>query len=299
MSFSKQMKTEICEIKAKRIKEKEARLLGIILPWLDNINDNIVIKTESESTAFETLKLIKDLTGNKYDLSEFKNSKIFTVKVKLKILPSYFVEEIVNKDELDLLKKFHKNKALKIFFVQGLLLGCGRISNPQKEYRLEIVFKNKSVIDLVYPLLHKLFPGIKAAKRNNNFVIYTKDSETIERILTYTKAIKVCFEIINAKIYKELRNNVNRVTNCDGANIDKTIRAANLQIKAILNLREKSLFESVPVKLKKIAKLRLDYPQVSIKELADISKMTKSIISYSLNKLIKLNNRNSLRLNKK
>ena len=292
MSFSKQVKTEICANKATKSQEKEARLYGLMLPWLSNQNkDVILIKSESEETVSEIFELIEDLTERTLEIEKITNSTKLSVRMNFAMLP-LFIKRIIKDDlKVKFINDYCNSEKLRVFFLQGLFLSCGRFSNPQKEYRIEFVLKNQQqVAETIYEHLHNLFFKINLTKRIDNIIIYTKDSETIEEILTYLGSIKTCFEVMNTKIYKELRNRVNRITNCDNANIDKTICAAEIQIKKILALKKCGKFECLPQKLKKIAELRLRNPQASNSELASmLGDTTRAAIGNSLKKLTLLN----------
>ena len=292
MSFSKQVKTEICANKAIKSQEKEARLYGLMLPWLSNQNkDVILIKSESEETVSEIFELIEDLTERTLEIEKITNSTKLSVRMNFMMLP-LFIRRIIKDDlKVKFINDYCNSEKLRVFFLQGLFLSCGRFSNPQKEYRIEFVLKNQQqVAETIYEHLHNLFFKINLTKRIDNIIIYTKDSETIEEILTYLGSIKTCFEVMNTKIYKELRNRVNRITNCDNANIDKTICAAEIQIKKILALKKCGKFECLPQKLKKIAELRLKNPQASNSELASmLGDTTRAAIGNSLKKLTLLN----------
>lgn len=292
MSFSKQVKAEICMSKAKKSIEQEARLYGLMLPWLnDKSKDVFLIKSESEAAIFELFELIEGLTEQVLEVKKMVSSTKLSVQMNFEMLP-FFIKHAIKDDlKVKLINDYCSSERLRIFFLQGLFLSCGRFSNPQKEYRIEFVLKNQQqVAEAIYEHLHNLFFKINLTKRMDNTIIYAKDSETIEEILTYLGAIKICFEVMNAKIYKELRNQVNRITNCDNANIDKTICAANTQIKAILGLKKCGKFECLPQKLKKVAELRLENPQASNSELASmLSGTTRATIGNSLKKLILLN----------
>ena len=292
MSFSKQVKTEICANRATKSQEKEARLYGLMLPWLSNQNkDVILIKSESEETVSEIFELIENLTERTLEIEKIINSTKLSVQMNFTMLP-LFIRRIIKDDlKVKFINDYCNSEKLRVFFLQGLFLSCGRFSNPQKEYRIEFVLKNQQqVAETIYEHLHNLFFKINLTKRIDNIIIYTKDSETIEEMLTYLGSIKTCFEVMNTKIYKELRNRVNRITNCDNANIDKTICAAEIQIKKILALKKCGKFECLPQKLKKIAELRLRNPQASNSELASmLGDTTRAAIGNSLKKLTLLN----------
>ena len=123
--------------------------------------------------------------------------------------------------------------------------------------------------------------------RTGNMVIYFKSSEEIADILTLMGAYKVLMDFHNAKIIKEIRNNVNRTMNCEAANLQKMVDASMEQVKAINKLIENGSFESLPENLREIAKLRLEYRDYSLKELGDMldPPLGKSGVNHRLRKI--------------
>ena len=175
-------------------------------------------------------------------------------------------------------------------FMRGAFLTGGAITNPAKSYHLEIVTDHYSVSRETYSLLLDMGFSPKEAIRGGNYVIYFKQSSAIEDFLTMIGAPIHAMELMSAKIEKDMRNSVNRKVNCDTANVSKTVDAAIFHINAIRKIRTAGGFEALPEKLRQTALLRLQNPELSIKELADMSAppVTKSCISHRLRKLVEL-----------
>ncbi len=175
-------------------------------------------------------------------------------------------------------------------FLRGAFLSCGVITDPKKEYHLEfdVNFKNKGKC---LSNLFEDFPAVpKISNRNGMNIVYFKDSSQIEDILTVMGAQGSVMELIGEKIFKDVRNNVNRKVNCDRANIKKTCDAAENQINAIVKLQKSGKFEELSPDLKEIALLRVDNPEMTLSELGENLKvpMSRSSVNRRLKKIIEM-----------
>jgi len=175
-------------------------------------------------------------------------------------------------------------------FVRGVFLTGGAVTDPTKSYHLELVTDHFNVSRQTYSLLLEAGFTPKETSRSGNYIIYFKQSAAIEDFLTYIGAPIHAMELMSAKIEKDVRNTVNRKVNCDTANVSKTVDAAAMQIDAIEKIRVSGVFESLPEKLKQAAVLRVENPELSIKELAEISTppVSKSCMNHRIRKLTEL-----------
>jgi len=178
----------------------------------------------------------------------------------------------------------------RVSFARGAFLTGGAVTDPAKSYHLEIVTAHYNVSRQTYSLLLEMELMPKEASRSGNYIIYFKHSSAIEDFLTLIGAPIHAMELMSTKIEKDMRNAVNRKVNCDTANVSKMVDAAASQIEAITKLKDLGLFLKLPEKLKQAANLRLDNPELSIKELADISvpPVTKSCMNHRIRKLAEL-----------
>ena len=181
----------------------------------------------------------------------------------------------------------------RISFIRGAFLTGGAVTDPAKSYHLEIVTDHYNVSRQTYSLLREMEFLPKETSRSGNFIIYFKQSAAIEDFLTLIGAPIHAMQLMSAKIEKDMRNTVNRKVNCDTANVMKTVDAAAAQIEAISNIKAAGAFEELPDRLKQTAQLRLDNPELSIKELADASTppVTKSCMNHRMRKLAEINNK--------
>ncbi len=175
-------------------------------------------------------------------------------------------------------------------FLRGAFLACGNINDPEKEYRAEFNIKNEQIADELLEILEKFGIILKKNKRASGVQLYTKDSTVIEDLLTLMHAGKISLEIINKKIEKSFRNDTNRARNCDDANISKTVEASLKQRTAIEYLEKNDKLFSLPEELQYVARLRMNNPSLSLKELCRVSEhpLTVSGLNHRLSKIIEL-----------
>lgn len=169
-------------------------------------------------------------------------------------------------------------------------LACGFITNPKKSYHLEIVTHKKKVMENLFEILLELSLEPKMTTRKNKYVIYIKNNEEICDFLGIIGAKRSLFVFHETKVEKEIKNRINRNLNCESANEDKVIKTSLIQIQAIQKLIKSGKINTLSEDLKKTAYLRLDNPDMSLSELANIAdfKITKSGLNHRLKKLTQL-----------
>ena len=166
------------------------------------------------------------------------------------------------------------------------------INDPNKEYHLEIVFKTKKKCEQIKNILQEYSINARTIKRGNNYILYLKDGEEISNFLALIGANSSVLKFEEIRVIKDTRNNINRLVNCETANINKIITAAVTQIKAIEHLKQINKFNDLPNNLKEIANLRLKNPDSSLEELGKMLKkpIGKSGVNHRLNKIIEIAN---------
>lgn len=163
-------------------------------------------------------------------------------------------------------------------FLRGAFLACGIAASPEKEYHLEFTVGIKEKSERLCRLINESGMNVKPSCRKGKNIIYTKDSEGISDILTFIGAMISSMEIMNAKIFKDVRNNVNRAVNCESANIEKTVAASRKQTEDIEYIISSTGLGILTDELKQIAEIRLDNIDLSLSE---IGKMLNPQISRS------------------
>lgn len=296
MSFSSDVKKELCSIEDMNDCCRRAEAYGLLYFGRAFGTEDISIMTDYEFVAERYKQAISFLVQTQPDVSVSKSGK-YTVSVNN------------IDDRLDILNELGysgKERTMRLLtsniendeccfgaFIRGVFLSCGIITDPKKEYHLEFdvayLSKSRDLSDMFedFPVVPKI------SDRNGVNLVYFKDSSHIEDILTVMGAQLSVLSLINEKIYKDVRNKVNRKVNCDKANIKKTCEAATEQIRAIEKIKEKNMLDEIPAELKELALLRLDNPEMSLSELgANLTvPITRSGVNHRLKKLIDISKR--------
>lgn len=180
-----------------------------------------------------------------------------------------------------------KKTCCKKAYLRGVFLGGGSISDPEKTYHLELVTNNEDFAEDIKELLNDFDLGAKVVVRKGNYVVYIKEGEHIVDFLNIIGAHNALLNLENVRIYKEMRNNVNRIVNCETANLDKTLNAAMRQLENINYIKDTIGLNKLPKGLSEIAELRLKYKDASLKELGEMMNPTigKSGVNHRLRKL--------------
>ncbi|MCI8384706.1 MAG: DNA-binding protein WhiA [Clostridia bacterium] len=282
MSFSSDIKQELN--KNSNLANKEMvkyELMGYLIAGNTNLikGKEIKFSTESDYNINRFSKLLSNLDINhKIEVS----GKTFVIKVKIRDINFM---KIVN-DQLVLnLEKTTKEEILKAM-VRGAFMGAGSVNNPEKEYHLEIDLGNSKSLEEVQKILQQLGIRVKTLQT----AIYIKEGEEISKFLALIGANKAVMKFEDIRIQKEMRGKVNRLVNCETANLNKTINASIRQITSIKKLQETGAFQKLEDHLKEIAMLRLENPDMPLQELGKLLKkpVGKSGVNYRLNKIVEL-----------
>lgn len=273
-SFSNDVKKELCT----GITDKDKRyacLYGILLYCKGFTDSHISFSTECEEFALLFEMLVKNVFNNEIKVEIEKGtrkngSNVYTLSIEdgqsaEYIRKAYNID--IDKREINL--KHIVNNSLNIFLA-GVFFICGSVSDPYKEYHLEFTVPSQQLYKDLHDILLSL--GIEAGKtvRKGMTVLYVKDSENIEDILTFIGARQCTIDLINIKIYKDVRNKANRIANCDSANIDKVIAAASRQINDIEFIMEHGDFDRLSADLQEVSRIRLDNPEISLQEIGEM-----------------------------
>ena len=169
-----------------------------------------------------------------------------------------------------------RNKSDIYNYLRGIFLSLGYITDPNKTYQLEFVFKNMVYAKNFLSIINKVGLKMNMTERKNMYVVYTKDSTCITDFLAMIGAHSAVLKIENVKAYKELKNNVNRKINCETANMDKTVNTALRQINAINKIIDKRGEDFLKEPLKTLSILRLENEDASLNEIANMYAPKKS-----------------------
>jgi cell division protein WhiA len=184
-------------------------------------------------------------------------------------------------------KKIPQKICCKKSYLRGAFLSGGSISDPEKTYHLEIINHNKKLAQETSDLINSFELNAKIIKRKGTYVTYLKEGENIVDFLNVVGAHSALMELENIRILKEMRNNVNRIVNCETANLDKTVNASFRQVENIRYIRDHIGFDNLPKNLREIAELRLNFDDASLIELGQKLEpvLGKSGVNHRLRKL--------------
>ncbi len=225
-----------------------------------------------------------------------KNKKSCCIKAEKfgEYLTSVPLKNILNEEFREYLDISKLNECCIKSILKGVFLGSGCIVDPFVDYHFEAIFKNKACGEYFFNLLSVLDFTPKLIKRKKQNIVYFKESEQISLFLSILGANNAVLKFEQIRVEKEVKNKINRTTNCETANLSKTINSAVKQIDAINKLKKNGKFASLNDKLKYTAKLRLKYPTESLDYIASITakdeknKISKSGLKHRLDKIIEI-----------
>jgi len=295
MSYSYDAKTELCRLSPENDCCAIAECYGMLL-FCNTFNTRIIkIITGNKAIGNRIVSLFMRAFSTSFDImpdedEPGKQAYVITDSDKInRIFETYgFSKESLLAHNVNL--GVLEEECCRVSFVRGAFLTGGAVTDPVKSYHLEIVTAHYNVSRQTYSLLLELGFTPKEAKRSGNYIIYFKQSAAIEDFLTLIGAPIHAMEIMSTKIEKDVRNTVNRKVNCDTANVSKTVDAATVQIKAINKIIEAEMYDDLSEKLRQTAKLRMDNPELSMQELAEISTppVTKSCLNHRMRKITQI-----------
>ena len=309
MSFAADTKNELVHIETEKKCCMLAEIAGFIrmsgsLKLSGGGRTTIITSTENPAIARRYKKLIKDYFNINTDLEVGQGEGIKKGRIySLKIPPEEKSEQILSETGILMVKEglnyisdgiyvgIIKTKCCRKAYLRGVFLGAGTISDPEKGYHIEFVCNTELLAGDVKKLINSFVDlHAKMVKRKKSYVVYVKESGQITDILNIMGAHSHLFVFENVKIVKEMRNKANRVLNCDSANLDKTINAAERQIACIRKIESKKGLGFLDEKLYEVAVIRLENPEASLAELAElmVPPMKKSGVNNRLKKIEEL-----------
>ncbi len=286
MSFSSEQKNEIILQQYKNSCCRRALLCGILSSKATVSNGEVVFNLENSAFAEFCAKLISEFYGRVPEIHAM-GGRCKTLFFESKAARRY-IESIAD-DSSELFSE--KCPSCRASFLKGFFLAAGRVSDPSVQYHLE--FSPISNCSRFADTLIESGIEVKSASRKGKTILYVKKSSMLEDFFALIGINNAAFALMNAKIEGELRNNANRIFNCDTNNIDKSVRASHKQIVAITRLEEANLLSSLPEELEKTARLRLLHKDLSLAQLAAVSvpAISKPGLSHRLNKIIEIADR--------
>lgn len=176
-------------------------------------------------------------------------------------------EELLELKMWDNNSNLGQDEQLARLLIRESFIKKGFINDPNKEYHLEILFKSRKKAEELKEIIANFGIDIKETKKGADYMLYLKDGEEISSFLALMGAVKAVLKFEEIRVIKDTRNNINRLVNCETANLNKTINAAVKQIEDIKKLKKDKKFDALPDNLKEVAELRLSNPDSTYEEL--------------------------------
>ena len=292
MSFAANLKDELC----KDVPEQESALHALLYGFLlfshkfsaDEISFAVVHEPTARLFAYAlathcgiSAKIIfhERARGTLYKVSIEKASE------RRKILDAFY--HMPKEPSLRINRANIENEEDVPYFLRGAYLVCGSLTDPQKEYHLEFGVSYMNLSKDLSTLIGEVLPQPKSIMRRGSYIVYYKESQNIEDMITYIGAMLSSLEMMNIKIEKDIKNRVNRRMNCDNANMDKTLNASLQQVEDIKYIFETKDESFLPDELLQVAKLRLENPEMSLRELCGSVEppLSRSGVNHRLKKI--------------
>jgi DNA-binding protein WhiA len=292
-SFTAEVRTALTGVQMKARCCRKALLFGMLYPVSDFANRQIRLTADLEKTMHLFTVMARsvchaDLIWENVPRRTRRGEaqEIWRLLGGEECFPPALIDEFAAVEQD--LHKLHICENCFAAFIRGVFLTAGTIVSPSSAYHVEFALSDPDRSQAFTELLCELGFSARITTRRGVRAVYLKESEVIEDLLTYIGAPQVALQIMNTKIMRDIRNNENRRANCDTANIFKSTGAAAIQIRSIKQLTESGKLATLPKSLQITAALRLEYPEVSLIELAGLHEppITKSGVSHRLQKLV-------------
>lgn len=272
MSFSSDIKTELCAVRTP-LCCKMPLVYGFLLFSRSFSVKSIKMQTETEAAAMLLKRLICEVYSVECTVSSGGGKKtVYRLEIpneadRLKLLAS--VDFGIYGGKIN--NEMFMRDCCKASFIRGAFLACGQISDPRKSFRVDFLVRDIDLAAEFRALLKENYIETNVSQRKNGRLIYIKRNEMVTNLLTLIGASGRSLELIETSILKSVKNNMNRATNCDSANLDRMVEASLNQRTAIDWLDKRGILAALPEELIATAKLRRENPDASIKELCAIS----------------------------
>jgi len=293
MSFSSEAKAELCQAKTDRKCCALAESYGVLLYCNTFSSREIRIITASADFANRLPRLFRRAFGVGFDVlppaeAAGKRSFIINDREKLAVIFDAFGAEIDSTLSHHINFGVIEEDCCRSAFIRGAFLAGGSVTDPEKRYHLELATAHHSVSREAYSVLLELGFSPKETERSGNWLLYFKQADAIADFFTSIGASGTALAVMSAKVDKEMRNAVTRQINCDSANADKTVAAAQEQLAAIRRIAREYGLDALPEPLKDAALLRITNPEASLSDLAQLSypPVSKSCLSHRLKKIM-------------
>ena len=286
MSYSANVKSELFNVPNENNNENLAELLGIFMAKNSIKENEIILSTENIALAKRVYSNMKKAAGLTIQLKYLTSKKLGMHKVYEVIIPFQkgYIEFLKSIFEF---KNFESSKDENILkgLIKGYFLSCGYIKSPEKGYALDFFIDTEDAATFLYYLFKKIGKRVFQADKKNKNLVYIRNSEDILDVLIIINAVSTFFKYEDTIINKEIRNKVNRNLNWEIANETRKIFTSEKQLKMIEKIDEAAGLNNLSDVLQETARMRIENPDLSLQELADLMNISKSGIRNRFRRL--------------
>ncbi len=299
-SFATEVKNELSRLTDEKPCCRRAELsallrMGATVSLASGHRFGIMFTSENAAVARKTITLLRSM-------EETLRTEVVAVRAKrlwkrnsyrVRVVPTPEVEMLLvklglmNDGRLTVVpeRSTLRHACCRAAYLRGAFLGGGSVNRPESSYHLELVSESYGMADFLYGMMRKLEFPVGITDRKEEYVVYLKEGDAVMDFLGMLQADKAVEQFEVARNLKDVRAQVNRLVNCETANLQKAVDAAVRQLKDIALLKDKGMFEKLPEILKETGEARLDNPEASLAELAEILCVSKSGLNHRMRKL--------------
>lgn len=274
MSFASDLKDELCKEVPEEESALHALLYGFLLFSYKFRADEISFSVLHEPTARLFAEALMTHCGvpAKITFKERVRGTLYKVCIekaseRRKVMDAFY--HVPGEPHLRINRANIENDEDVRYFLRGAYLVCGSLTNPEKDYHCEFDVSYMNLCKDLSALIGEVLAQPKSTIRRGSYMVYYKESENIEDLLTYIGAPMSAVELMNIKIIKDIKNRVNRRMNCDNANLDKTLNASFQQVQDIKYIFDVKGNTFLSEELRTVAEIRLENPDMSLRELGE------------------------------
>jgi hypothetical protein len=304
MSFTAEVKEELARVEGPKPCCARAELSALIrvegtLHYTGSGRMRLEIATETAPVARKVIKLLRSVFDLKTELTVRRsvlhksNNYLITVVSQPALTDALAELGILDKDRSPVYtvpRWLVKRNCCAIAYLRGVFLGGGFVADPHGDFHFELTAESEAIAHDLVTLMNRFGIGARVTSRRGSYAVYLKGAEPIVTFLALVGAHRALLRTEDVRILKEMRNDVNRLVNAETANLMKTANAAAEQVAVVRELDRARGLDSLPPALREIAYLRLEHPEVSLRELGELADppLSKSAVYHRIRRLEEL-----------
>ena len=296
MSFTEQVKNELARLPRETKESRGAELLALLRMSGSFITGThgswgLEFSTGNSAVARRVLVYVKKDFGFLPSTMvrqgrRLRKKNVYTLMVQpskegLDFLNTMGLSPLAGIDDMERMETSEERRA----YLAGAFLGGGSVSRPQSDYHLEMVTQSSHFAEELVKIMKSFKMKARMTDRKNDYIVYIKDGDDVSGFLQIVGATQSYMDFESVRVVKDMRNRVNRQVNCETANLQKTVDAAVRQTHLVEQLLRRQTLSSLSPKIREACEVRMNNPNASLSELAQICGITKSGLAHRFKKI--------------